>query len=155
MGALDSHGSPSTSIILKKFAECTCLRFSSSAGGWRYRWDLLDNQFVEKNETRRHGGMYFIHSQNFETSHSDIASKKSRLWYTKFFKWIITEIPRNIVCLIVFYLKYATFSSSFQTTAFNKLQRSFLIDLRRLGQGKESRKTILIFFQARVHGLVK
>ena len=30
-------------------------------------------------------------------------------YYCKSFKWIITEIPRNIGCLIVFYLKYATF----------------------------------------------
>ena len=54
--------------LLKNFAVCACLRFSSSTSRWRYRWDLLDNQFVEKNETRRHCGMYFIHSQSFETS---------------------------------------------------------------------------------------
>ena len=58
--------------------------------------------------------MYFFHRINFETSHSDIASKKSRLWYSKSFKWIITEIPKIIGCLIVFYLKYATFFLNFK-----------------------------------------
>jgi hypothetical protein len=43
-----------------------------------------------------------------------ICSEKSRLWYTKSFKWIIIEIPRNIVCLIVFYLKYAIFFLHFK-----------------------------------------
>jgi hypothetical protein len=57
------------------FVECTCLGFSSSAGRWRYRWDLLDNKFVEKNETRRVGGMYFI--VKFRNLLSDIASKKA------------------------------------------------------------------------------
>ena len=46
---------------------------SSSTGRWRYRWDLLDNKFVEKNETRRHCGMYFI----AKILKSDIASKKA------------------------------------------------------------------------------
>ena len=66
-------GSPSTSKNLKFFAVRTCVRFPTSAGRWRYRWDLLDNKFVEKNETRRHCGMYFI----AKILKSDIASKKA------------------------------------------------------------------------------
>ena len=67
---LVSHGSPS--IYTEIFAECTCLGFPSSAGRWRYRWDLLDNKFIEENETRRVGGMYSI--AKFRNLPSDIAS---------------------------------------------------------------------------------
>ena len=48
--------------------------FSASNGRWPYRWDLLDNKFVENNETRRHGGMYSIAS--FETSILTLLRKK-------------------------------------------------------------------------------
>jgi hypothetical protein len=76
LGALGCLGSPSAYLNTAEiFAVSTCLRFSSSAGRWRYRWDLLDNKYVEKNETRRHGGMYFI--AKIRNLHSDIASKKA------------------------------------------------------------------------------
>ena len=50
------------------------LFFFASNGRWRYRWDLLDNKFVENNGTRRHGGMYSIAS--FETSILTLLRKK-------------------------------------------------------------------------------
>ena len=50
--------SRSTNLIF--FPVCTCLRFSSSTGRWRYRWDLLDKKIFEKDISRRHGGMYPI-----------------------------------------------------------------------------------------------
>ena len=46
LGALCLRGSPST-YLFYFFAVCTCLRFPSSADLWCYRWDLLDNKFVE------------------------------------------------------------------------------------------------------------
>ena len=54
---------------------CTYLRFSSSAGRWRYECDLFDKKFVEKDESRRYGGMYF--TAKFRNLHFDIASKKA------------------------------------------------------------------------------
>ena len=100
LGALGFHGSPSTYLIF--FALRTRLRFPSSAGRWRYRWDMLDNKFVERNETRRHGGMYSIAIPFFSKPSFWDRFKKSRICYTKSFKWIIIEI-RNTKKYRMFY----------------------------------------------------
>ena len=148
LGALGFHGSPSTYLVF--FALCTYIRFSSSTGRWRYRWDMLDNKFVERDDTRRHGGMYSLAFFFWKSPFWHCC----RLWYTKSFKWIIIEQPRNIVCLMGFYLKYGPVFLHFRSPHLinPKILRSFLIVQPQLGQRNE---TILIFFQLLVHGLVK
>ena len=77
--------------------------FSASNGRWRYRWDLLDNKFVENNGTR-HGGMYSIAS--FETSILTLHRKKPFMVYKIFqmnYNWNTKEY-RMLYCF--FYLKY-------------------------------------------------
>ena len=67
-GALGCQGSPSTWMTLF-FSKCTswCLTFSSLlvAGHWRYRWGLLNNKYVERDEE---AWWYVFHRHNFETS---------------------------------------------------------------------------------------
>ena len=80
LGALGFHGSPSTYLIF--FALRTRLRFSSSAGRWRYKWDMLDNKFVERNAT-----WYVFHSHSFfffETSILRSLQKKPYMLYKIF-----------------------------------------------------------------------
>ena len=80
--------------------------FFASNGRWRYRWDLLNNKFVENIETMRHGGMYSIAS--FETSILNLLRMVYKIFQMNY--------NRNTVFLMVFYLKYGPF----RITAFNK-----------------------------------
>ena len=90
--------------------------FSASNGRWPYRWDLLDNKFVENNETRRHGGMYYIAS--FETSILTLHRKKPFMVY-KIFQMNYNRNTKGYCMLDCFLPQIRFCLSPSRITAFN------------------------------------
>ena len=104
LGALGSHGSSSTYLIFffrsvympQIFILSWPLALQMGLARRQIRWE-------ERDEEARWYVLFYSQNLKLPFWH---CFEKSRLWYTKSFKWIIIGIPRNIVCLIVFYLKY-------------------------------------------------
>ena len=78
---------------------------SASNGRWRYRWDLLDNKFVEKNDTRGYGGMYSIVFFFFETSILTFLRKKEPFMVYKIFQMDYNRNAKKYRKLDFFYVK--------------------------------------------------
>lgn len=74
---LSSDGSPCVHFSYDwKYAECTCLGFSSAAGRWCYRWNLFYHKYIEKNKTGRLSGMPFRSKKFWEPDFWPMSSWK-------------------------------------------------------------------------------
>ena len=77
MGALGFHESPSTYLIFSQCVHASDFRPQLAVG---VTDGICCDKIFVKNETRRHGGMYF--TVKFRNLHLTLLQKKPFLWYT-------------------------------------------------------------------------